>query len=116
VLRYGMSEALGNVAYDRDRSPFLQSNFPVPQERSYSEDTAHAVDAAVRKLVDQAFDQATAILRKNRALLDRTAAALLETETLGEPEIERVKQQIVTIPAAPPVPSAAEIATAEAVP
>ena len=116
VLRYGMSDALGNVAYDRDRSPFLQSNFPVSQERTYSEDTAHAVDAAVRKLVDQAFDQATAILRKNRALLDRTAAALLETETLGEPEIERVKQQIVTISAAPPVPSAAEIATAEAVP
>ncbi len=97
VLRYGMSEALGNVAYDRDRSPFLQANFPVPQERSYSEDTAHAVDAAVRRFVDQAFEQATTILRKNRALLDRTAAALLETETLGEPEIERVKQQIVGV-------------------
>src|ERR1035437_9248431 len=50
VLRYGMSDALGSVAYDRDRSPFLQPNLPVPQERSYSEDTAHAVDAAVRTL------------------------------------------------------------------
>ena len=50
VLRYGMSEALGNVAYDRDRSPFLQPNFPMPQERSYSEDTAEAVDHAVRGL------------------------------------------------------------------
>jgi len=40
VLRYGMSDALGSVAYDRDRSPFLQPNLPVPQERSYSEDTA----------------------------------------------------------------------------
>src|SRR6516164_5795232 len=115
VLRYGMSEALGNVAYDRDRSPFLQSNFPVSQERTYSEDTAHAVDAAVRKLVDQAFDQATAILRKNRALLDRTAAALLETETLGEPEIERVKQQIVTI-SPPPLLGAAEAVAANSVP
>jgi cell division protease FtsH len=110
VLRYGMSEALGNVAYDRDRSPFLQANFPVPQERSYSEDTAHAVDAAVRRFVDQAFEQATTILRKNRALLDRTAAALLETETLGEPEIERVKQQIVGVPASPPLPEPAEVA------
>jgi cell division protease FtsH len=110
VLRYGMSEALGNVAYDRDRSPFLQANFPVPQERSYSEDTAHAVDAAVRRFVDQAFEQATTILRKNRALLDRTAAALLETETLGEPEIERVKQQIVGVPVSPPLPEPAEVA------
>jgi cell division protease FtsH len=115
VLRYGMSEALGNVTYDRDRSPFLQPNFPVPQERSYGEDTAHAVDAAVRRFVDRAFEQATAILRNNRALLDRTAAELLETETLAEPEIERVKQQIVTVPA-PPLSGKAEVAAADPVP
>jgi cell division protease FtsH len=110
VLRYGMSEALGNVAYDRDRSPFLQPNFPVPQERNYGEDTAHAVDSAVRRFVDHAFEQATAILRRNRALLDRTAAALLETETLNEPEIERVKSQIISVPAPPPLPAPAEVA------
>jgi cell division protease FtsH len=112
VLRYGMSKALGNVAYDRDRSPFLQPNYPAPQERNYSEDTAHAVDAATRQFVDQAFDQATAILRRNRALLDRTAAALLETETLGEAEIERVKREIVTVPAPPPLPAETPIAAA----
>jgi len=116
VLRYGMSEALGNVAYDRDRSPFLQPNFPVPQERSYGEDTAHAVDAAVRGFVDQAFDQATAILRKNRALLDSSTAALLETETLGEAEIERVKQQIVRMPTVSSLPGSAGVAAAEPVP
>ena len=64
VLRYGMSEALGNVTYDRDRSPFLQPNFPMPQERNYSETTAEAVDSAVRVLVDSAFQQAFAILRQ----------------------------------------------------
>jgi cell division protease FtsH len=101
VLRYGMSEALGNVAYDRDRAPFLQPNFPVPQERSYGEATAHAVDRAVRELVDRAFAQASAILQRNRALLDRTAAALLATETLGEAEIQRMKQEIVVPPALP---------------
>jgi len=112
VLRYGMSEALGNVAYDRDRSPFLQPNFPVPQERNYSEDTAHAVDSAVRSFVDHAFDQASAILRRNRALLDRTASALLETETLSEPEIERVKQEIVAVPALPSFADKPEVAPA----
>jgi cell division protease FtsH len=101
VLRYGMSEALGNVAYDRDRSPFLQPNIPMPQERSYSEDTAHAVDGAIRKLIDRAFEQASAILRRNRALLDLTADALLETETLDEAAIERLKGEIVPAPALP---------------
>ena len=116
VLRYGMSEALGNVAYDRDRSPFLQPNFPMPQERIYSEDTANAVDRAVRALVDQAFAQAGAILRRNRGLLDRTAAALLETETLGEPEIERLKQEIVSVPALSPAAASSGAATAAAEP
>ncbi len=103
VLRYGMSDALGNVTYDRDRSPFLQPGYPMPQERNYSDETAHVVDGAVRTLVDQAFTQASAILRGNRALLDRTAAALLETETLDEPEIERLKLE-VTAPAQLPSP------------
>ncbi len=112
VLRYGMSAALGNVAYDRDRSPFLQPNFPVPQERNYSDDTAKVVDSAVRSFVQQAFEQATAILRRNRGLLDRTAAALLETETLSEPDIERVKQEIVAVPALPSLPGTPEPAAA----
>jgi len=115
VLRYGMSEALGNVVYDRDRSPFLQPNFPVPQERAYSEDTARAVDNAVRTFVAQAFEQASAILRRNRGLLDRTAAALLETETLNEPEIERVKQEIVAAPALPSFADKPEVAPAASV-
>ena len=102
VLRYGMSEALGNVTYDRDRSPFLQPNMPAPQERNYSEETAEAVDRAVRQLVDRAFQRAYAILQQNRALLDRTAAALLETETLDEPAIEQLKREIAAPPALPP--------------
>ena len=106
VLRYGMSNALGNVTYDRERSPFLQPNVPLPQERNYSDETAEAVDRAVRQLVDGAFDRAFGILQQNRALLDRTAAALLESETLEEPAIERLKGEIVTAPA-PALPAAA---------
>jgi cell division protease FtsH len=110
VLRYGMSEALGNVVYDRDRSPFLQPNLPVPQERIYSEETAEAVDSAVRKLVDGAFQRASAILQQNRALLDRAATTLLEIETLDELGIEHLKSEIVRPPAlasAEPQPAAA---------
>jgi cell division protease FtsH len=71
---------------------------PAPQERNYSEETAEAVDRAVRQLVDGAFQKAFDILQQNRALLDRTAAALLETETLDEPAIERLKGEIVAGP------------------
>jgi cell division protease FtsH len=95
VLRYGMSDALGNVAYDRERSVFLQQGFPMPQSREYSEDTANKIDTAVRALVDQALERAISILRKNRALLDQTADELLKTETLNQPQITALKQAIV---------------------
>jgi cell division protease FtsH len=106
VLRYGMSEALGNVAYDRDRSPFLQPNIPMPQQRDYGEATADAVDAAVRALVDAAFAAATKILEHNRPLLDRAAAALLVSETLDKAEIETLRQEVIGEgEASPPQPA-----------
>ena len=46
------------------------------------------------------------MLQRNRALLDRTAAALLETETLDEPAIERLRKEIIAAPALP-LPAAA---------
>ena len=98
VLRYGMSEALGNVAYDRDRSPFLQGLPSMPEARAYGEDTARAVDGAFRALVDAGFARAIKILERNRALLDRTAEQLLKSETLNQPEIESVKKQIIGEP------------------
>jgi cell division protease FtsH len=108
VLRYGMSEALGNVAYDRERSPYLQTGIPMPQSRDYSEATAQAVDAAVRSLVNRALEQASRILEHNRALLDRTAEELLKTETLNQSQLETLKREITLPPdmsAAPQLPA-----------
>ncbi len=98
VLRYGMSEALGNVAYDRERSTFVQPGIPMPQTRDYSENTANLVDSTVHALVEKAFKQAVSILEANRALLDRTAEELLKTETLNQPQIEILKREINTGP------------------
>lgn len=98
VLRYGMSDALGNVAYDRERSAFTQPGIPMPQNRDYSESTAKSVDSAVHTLVEKAFEKAVSLLQTNRALLDRTAEELLKTETLNQPQIEILKQEIVTEP------------------
>ncbi len=101
VLRYGMSDALGHVAYDRERSTYLQPGMPMPQSRDYSEETANAVDSAVRALVDHALERAISILTVNRALLDRAAEELLKTETLNEPQIEVLKREIVAQVALP---------------
>ncbi len=94
VLKYGMSDALGNVAYDRDQSTFLQPTFAIPSNRNYSEETANKIDIAIRSLVDQALACAVGILQNNRALLDQTAEKLLKDETLNQPEIVKLKQAI----------------------
>src|SRR6195256_5344359 len=106
VTRYGMSEKLGNVAYDRDPHTLLTgSDLPSPpHERDYAEKTAATVDDEVRAIVEKAFQRALDLLKERRAVLDRTARRLLETETLEETELMR----LVNDPAAQSSKAAAE--------
>src|SRR5204863_80775 len=53
-------------------------------ERSYSEETAHEIDAVVKKIVDDAFRRTVNLLRGQRATLERGARQLLQHETLDE--------------------------------
>lgn len=91
VARYGMDERLGSIAYDVERSPFLQ---PAPGqftfERIYSEDTAREIDLAVRRIVDQQFERALSILSRNREILEHCAQELLQAETLDEAALKRL--------------------------
>ena len=52
------------------------------REKDYSEETAREVDVAVRKLIDEAYDRAIALLTERRALLDDGSRLLLQKETL----------------------------------
>ncbi|HEX2650153.1 MAG TPA: ATP-dependent zinc metalloprotease FtsH [Burkholderiales bacterium] len=86
VMRYGMVPALGHVSYRDERSPFL--DVPgAPAQRDYSEKTAAAIDEAVRKLIDAAFERAQGLLRERRGQLERGAELLLQKETLEEAEL-----------------------------
>jgi cell division protease FtsH len=86
VTRYGMESELGAVSYQDEPSPFLQG-LPMPPKRDYSEDTARAIDRAVRNIADKAFQRAVSILTANRVALEQGARQLLQKETLTEAEI-----------------------------
>ncbi len=92
VARYGMDSDLGNVSYESERTSFLNDRAPRYIERSYSEATAEAMDAAVREVLTGGFSQALDILTRNRDLLDRAAAELLEIETLEETDLRALAQ------------------------
>ncbi|HKH02282.1 MAG TPA: ATP-dependent zinc metalloprotease FtsH [Bradyrhizobium sp.] len=91
VTRYGMSEKLGNVAYDSDSNNFLApSERALPwRERQYAEQTAATVDHEVRAITDAVFKRAQGILQARRAILDRAARTLLEKETLERGDLDQ---------------------------
>jgi len=97
VTRYGMTDKLGHVALENDRRSLLATDQPYygQQERSYSEETAAAIDGEVRRIVDETFEKTVNLLRGRRDTLERIARKLLEKETLDEREIAalaRIKQ------------------------
>ncbi|WP_265974671.1 ATP-dependent zinc metalloprotease FtsH [Brucella intermedia] len=92
VTRYGMSERLGHIALEKDRRSFLATDQPYygPQERTYSDETAAAVDKEVRRIVDETFERTVGLLAERRDMLERTARRLLEKETLDGLEIQEL--------------------------
>jgi cell division protease FtsH len=91
VTRYGMEEKLGSVSYDREPNHFLDSAAQqMWRPREYSDETAHEIDDAVKKIVDSALERAVGIIKDRRATLDEGASLLLEKETLTEEDLERL--------------------------
>ena len=119
VVRYGMDDELGNVAYEEERRSFLNpTELPMQTVRKYSEETAREIDRAVRELVGKAFRRAREILEANRNLLDESAGLLLERETLDEEELRafatRIGAASLPAPATPATPLAAASAISPA--
>jgi cell division protease FtsH len=93
VMRYAMVQALGNVAYEEERPPFLGG--PLPQgHREYSEATAREIDIAVREIVKRVYDKARSILVRERPLLERGAQRLLEKETLVDADLAELRESL----------------------
>ncbi|HEX3952577.1 MAG TPA: ATP-dependent zinc metalloprotease FtsH [Stellaceae bacterium] len=88
VTRYGMTEELGQVVYEKSSHGLLgdQPQMP-PNERSYSEQTAREIDDAVKSIVEAAFGRTVTLLRAQRERLERGAHLLLEQETLDEADL-----------------------------
>jgi cell division protease FtsH len=88
VTRYGMTEELGQIVYEKNQRGFLGEASQMPYvERSYSEATAREIDTAVKKIVDEAFRRTVNLLRAQRDVLERGARLLLERETLDEADL-----------------------------
>ncbi|MES2676534.1 MAG: hypothetical protein V4660_20015 [Pseudomonadota bacterium] len=89
ITRYGMSDVLGLLSYDRATTPFLDQRI-LSRSHDYSEKTAEAIDAETRKIINQSFDTAVNTIQKHRHFLEEGVALLMERETLDEENLKEL--------------------------
>ena len=89
VTEWGMSDVLGPVLYAENSNEVFLGR-AVTQNKNMSEDTARLVDAEIKRLLVNAHEEATAILKKYDRELETLAQALIEYETLSGDEIKDV--------------------------
>ena len=77
-----MSDAIGAIAVTDGRDDRLL----LPGASAASEPTQQLVDEEVRRIVDGAEEEVTELLKRERKRLETLASALLERETLDQPE------------------------------
>jgi len=95
VVRFGMDPKLGQVAYEPESVSAL--GMPAGTDwrpRQYGEETATAIDTAVRELIDAAFQKASSILTANRVLLNEAAGDLLAKETMSGDDLQTVARRL----------------------
>jgi cell division protease FtsH len=89
VTQWGYSDKLGRVAYgDNQEEVFLGHS--VARTQNVSEETAQIIDAEVRRLIDEAYAEATRIITKKKKEWIALAEGLLEYETLTGEEIKQL--------------------------
>lgn len=89
VMRFGMTNELGYVAYEEQGSPFLNVKDGFSAS-TLSDDTINAIDGCIKRIVMNAYERAYSYLNEHRHILDQAAEALMNKETLTEEELHNI--------------------------
>lgn len=87
VTKYGMSDKLGMINYDDDQDEVFIGR-DLAHAKSHSEAVSAVIDAEVKRIVDECYSKAKAIIVENMDVLHKSAALLLEKEKIGREEFE----------------------------
>jgi len=91
IMRFGMSEKLGPRVLGRNHDmPFLGREMGA--EPDYSEEIAKEIDDEIRRVIEEAHDKATNVLREHMDELHKLSAILIERETIDKSQFERLLQ------------------------
>jgi len=90
VCMYGMSDRVGLVHVANRQDGYFPTFPGAPTQSDCSEETIREIDIEVRKLLDDAHEEARAILHKHRDQLDLVATELLKRENLNATEFNEL--------------------------
>lgn len=85
VSYFGMSDKIGNVSF-YDSSGQGDFGFTKP----YSEKTAELIDQEVKEIIEESYQRALDVLKKNMKGLKELAELLLEKEVIFSEDLERI--------------------------
>ena len=88
VMKFGMSEELGMINYDYDNEEVFVGRDFTHTSRGYGEEVAGKIDREVKKIIDECYARAKAIIKENEGVLEACANALLEKEKITGKEFE----------------------------
>ena len=89
IMRFGMSEKLGPRVLGRDHDmPFLGREMGAQPD--YSDEIAKEIDDEIRRVIEEAHDTATRVLREHMDDLHKLSAILIERETIDKEQFERL--------------------------
>jgi cell division protease FtsH len=100
VMQYGMSERVGAIRLGQENNEVFLGR-DMGHIRDYSEGIAEIVDEEVRRLIENAHDEAWEILVENRDVLDNLVLQLLERETLDKGEVAEIFTPVQKLPPRP---------------
>jgi cell division protease FtsH len=91
VTKWGLSERLGPLTYSEDDGEVFLGR-SVTQHKQVSDDTAHAIDEEVRRIVDTNYARAKTLLEDNVDKLHSMAKALIKYETIDNEQIKDIME------------------------
>ena len=89
IKQYGMSDLLGPRTFGR-REEMVFLGRTLSEERDYGDKIAEEIDCEVRRLIQEAYDQATKLLVDNKGKLKEIAEYLVQNETVEGDELKRL--------------------------
>ena len=88
ITKFGMSERLGLINYDNDSDEvFIGRDFG-HTSRGYGEKVAGTIDEEVKRIIDECYLKARALIQEYHPVLEKCAQLLLEKEKITRSEFE----------------------------